>query len=243
MAVNIDILIVAMVVTGTFIALRWLEHRFGHRFTESEYERKVEELERRVQWLLDELQAATARIRELERAQHLLPPPKAPAIPAKPLLVVCGPDNRLCEIDRQALRRVGISFQRIFGATQQAITDELRRRRQDGTLYTWLHITAHANEEGIHLSDGVAPPGFWNDALTGIDVVFLAACQSADVADALAGLVTVIYVLEDIDNRDASDFTYAFWRRMKEHGDPVQAYRQAVIECPQLAEFTDIRRS
>lgn len=240
--VNTDILIVVFVVVGVFLAMRWTEKKWGHRFSESEYENKVADLESRVRWLLDELEQAKARIRELEKAQ-IQAPHRTESIPAKPLLFICGPDTSLCEIDRTALRRVGVSFQRLHMATRTSIENELRRRRQDNTLYPWLHVTAHAGEEGIMLTDGIAPPSFWNDMLTGVQVVFLAACQTASVADALAGMVTVIYVLEDIDNRDASDFTYAFWRRMREHGDPHRSYRQAVVEAPQIAEFTDIRRS
>lgn len=240
--VNSDILIVIVVVAGVVLAMRWTEKKWGHRFSESEYEDKVADLEKCVKWLLDELEQAKARIRELEKAQ-VHPQQHNDTIPAKPLLFVCGPDTSLCEIDRQALRRVGVSFQRLHMATKQALENELRRRRQDNTLYPWLHVTAHASEDGIMLTDGLAPPAFWNDMLPGVQVVFLAACQTAAVADALAGMVTVIYVLEDIDNRDASDFTYAFWRRMREHGDPQRAYRQAVVEAPQIAEFTDIRRS
>src|SRR3990167_2916991 len=242
MEFSLDIIIVLLVVAGTFVIMRWLERKSGRRISESDYERKVEELEERVKWLLDELQLAKGRIRELEKAQQNAST-KTASIPAKPLLFICGPDNRLCEIDRQALRRTGVSFQRLYDATQQMVSDELRRHRQDGNLYPWLHITPHAHNAGIQLADGVAPPAFWNDILSGVQVVFLAACKTATVADALAGMVTVVYVLEDIDNRDASDFTYAFWRRMREHGDPVQAYRQAVVEAPQIAEFTDIRRS
>jgi len=252
--VNTDILIVIVVVVAVFGAMRWTEKKWGHRFSESEYEskmtelekryeEKVADLEKRVRWLLDELEQAKARIRELEKTQTSAASHRNDMIPAKPLLFICGPDMSLCEIDRQALRRVGVSFQRLHMATRQAVENELRRRRQDNTLYPWLHVTAHASEDGILLTDGIASPAFWNDMLPGVQVVFLAACQTASVADALAGMVTVIYVLEDIDNRDASDFTYAFWRRMREHGDPQRAYRQAVVEAPQIAEFTDIRRS
>lgn len=240
--VNSDILIVIFVVTGVFWAMRLAEHKWGHKLSDADYENKIADLEKRVRWLLDELEQADARIRELEKGQ-VQPSHRNDTIPTKPLLLVCGPDTSLCEIDRLALRRVGVSFQRLHMATKQALENELRRRRQDNTLYPWLHVTAHASEDGIMLTDGLAPPAFWNDMLPGVQVVFLAACQTAAVADALAGMVTVIYVLEDIDNRDASDFTYAFWRRMREHGDPQRAYRQAVVEAPQIAEFTDIRRS
>lgn len=240
--VNSDILIVIFVVTGVFWAMRLAEHKWGHKLSDADYENKIDNLEKRVHWLLDELEQAKARIRELEKGQ-IQPQHRNDTVPAKPLLLVCGPDASLCELDRQALRRVGVSFQRLHMATRESVENELRRRRQDGTLYPWLHITAHASEEGITLTDGIAPPAYWNDILYGVQVVFLAACKTASVADALAGMVTVVYVLEDIENQDASDFTYAFWRRMKEHSDPYRAYKQAETEAPQIAEFANIRRS
>ncbi len=203
-----------------------------------------EQLEERVDFLVSELQKAGARIRELEQTALLARPPdpaKPSALPAKPLLIICGDDQDLCTNDRQALRRAGVPFQRLTHATKQSIADELRRRRQSGNLYPWVHIPAHANAVGIALADGVAEPGWWHEQLDGIRVVFLAACQTSSVADVLAGLVTVVFVYEDIDDRDASDFTYAFWRRMQTNGDPVAAYQAAIIEVPTVAEFTDIR--
>lgn len=235
----VDTAFVIIVSIGIFGMMRWLDVRFGDRLSETECERKIAELEERVKWLLNQYQDAMARIQELEAANRSGVPKNES--PAKPMLLLCGPDNALCDSDRHALRRAQISFQRLVDCNRQQLEDELRRRRQDGTLYTWVHITAHATAEGIRLRDGVADPSFWNETLIGIKVVFLAACQTAAVADALAGMVTVVYVLEDIENRDASAFTYAFWRRMREHGDPQRAYRQAVLEAPQVAEFTDIR--
>lgn len=250
-----------------FIILRWLERRLGHRLGEgaptrneqqiaqlqkeldeqrARYETKIEELEHRIDFLVGELQRAGIQIRDLERVvadknRVNVANDDVSALPAKPLLLVCSMDETLCDVDRHALRRANISFQRLFRATKATIGAELRRRRQDGTLYPWLHITAHANEQGILLADGIADPTWWNENMDGIKVVFLAACQTATVADSLAGLVTVIFVLEDIEHGNAGDFTYTFWRRMKEHGDPRLAYRQAITEVPGLAEYTDIR--
>jgi hypothetical protein len=253
---------VLVIVVIAFVGLRLIESRLGHRLFESEApdcedeirqlraqldeerernrrenelkDTRIRELERRVEWLVGQLQRA-GRVTE-ER-----PEPPAALPPAKPLLLVCGPDTEMCNLDRQSLRRAGISFQRLAPASKATVDDELRRRRQDGSLYWWLHITAHADDAGIALADGIAPPSWWSERLDGIKVVFLAACRTAAVADALAGLCTVIFVHEDIDNRDAADFTYAFWRRMREHGDPQAAYRQAILETPQVSEYTDIR--
>ena len=229
--VSYDLLTVIFVAVSAVAILRWVEKRVANL----DCQEKVAELESRVEFLWHELQAARARIAELETKGG------RNNLPIKPLLLICGPDNNICNSDRHALRRAQISFQRLLDSTRERITDELRRKREAGELYPWLHITAHATEDGIALMDGLAPPSFWNEILDGVEVVVLAACKSAKVADELAGMVTVVYIAEDIGDRDASAFTYAFWRRMREHHDPIQAYRQAISEATQVAEFTDIR--
>ena len=229
--INYELWVVVFVAVSSFMVLRWVEKRLA----QVDCKGKVEELEHRINFLWNELQAARARIVELEEQRNHV------GMPIKPLLLICGPDNKICDSDRHALRRAQISFQRLMEATKETVTQELRRKRESGILYPWLHITAHAIEEGIALMDGIAPPAFWNEILDGIEVVVLAACKSTKVADELAGMMTVIYITEDIGDRDASSFTYAFWRRMREHNDPVEAYRQAIGEATQVAEFTDIR--
>lgn len=229
--INYELWVVVFIAVSSFVVLRWVERRLA----QVDLRGKVEELENRVNFLWNELQVARARIVELQEERNNV------GMPIKPLLLICGPDNKICDSDRHALRRAHISFQRLLESTKEKVTEELRRKREAGQIYPWLHITAHAIEEGIALMDGIAPPAFWNEILDGIEVVVLAACKSTKVADELAGMVTVIYISEDIGDRDASSFTYAFWRRMREHGDAVKAYRQAINEATQVAEFTDIR--
>ncbi len=166
----------------------------------------------------------------------------AQQLPDRPLLLICAESSTLCNSDRIALRRACVPFVRLLDATKRSIADELRRRRQNGDLYPWLHITAHAGPAGIMLSDGIAEPAWWHEQMDGVRLVFLAACKTSAVADMLAGLVTVVYVREDIDNQDAADFAYAFWRRMRAGSEPVAAYGAAIAEVPQVAEFTDIRK-
>lgn len=204
---------------------------------------RIAELTRRVDFLVSQLQVA-GDMRSRPDSPPVGDPAPASPLPPKPLLLVCGPDPAMCELDRNALRRAGVIFQRLGNATRASISGELRRRRQAGTLYPWLHIAAHADARGVALADGIAGPEWWAGELDGVRVVLLAACQTEMVADALAGLVTVVFVSNaEIENRDAADFTYAFWRRMREHGDPVRSYQQAISEVPQVAEFTDIRVS
>lgn len=248
---NVDTLILLALIVVVFAFLRWLDRqKVIDLQTEmvaqrKRYEARIQELERRVDFLVEQLQKAGIQIHDLEQqlAHHpITVSPETTTPPAKPLLLICGTSATTCDADRHALRRAGIAFQRLYHATQRSIEDELRRRRQDGTLYPWLHISAHASPEGVALADGLASPSWWHERLDGIEVVFLATCQGAAIADELAGLVkAVVFVHEEIGDRDASDFTYAFWRRLKEGGDPHQAYRQALLEAPQVAEFVDIR--
>jgi hypothetical protein len=246
---NVDTLILLTLIVAVFAFLRWMDRQkvielqTEMTMQRKRYEARIQELERRVDFLVQELQKAGIQIHDLEQqlaSHHIVS--RETSLPTKPLLLICGTVATMCDADRHALRRAGVAFQRLYHATMNSIEDELRRRRQDGTLYPWLHITAHAGPDGVALADGLATPAWWNERLDGIAVVFLATCSGGAIADQLAGLVrAVVFVHEEIGDRDASDFTYAFWRRMKEGVDPHQAYRQALLEAPQVAEFVDIR--
>lgn len=203
---------------------------------ESKLLEQKHEFDRRVAWLVEQLQDEGAKVKALEiqsARDH-------PLLPAKPLLLICG-ISQFCAQDRMAIRRAGIPFHRILDATKTKIEDEFRRRRSDGTLYKWVHVNSHASADGVQLSDGMASATWWNETLIGIEVLFLAACETVEIADALAGMMTVVSTTEEILDKDAADFTYIFWRQMREHGNPGRAYQEALLAVPQVSEFTDIR--
>lgn len=188
-----------------------------------------------------ELQLRDAISRGSQRAN--LPVSLTGPVLLKPLLLICGADEIMCNNDRQALRRAGVTFHRLNLATKQLISDELRRRRQDNTLYSWVHVTAHAGPQGILLEDGIADPLWWGQNFDGVDVIFFAACKTSNVADQLAGLMHVVFMQADVDERDAADFTYAFWSAMVDKNNPADAYRTAVKMVPAVSEFVDYRRN
>ncbi len=160
-----------------------------------------------------------------------------------PLLHIEG-NAKFGNSDRVALHKAEIRFKRLTGATRQTIESEIRRRRLDGTLYKWAIISAHMGDAGVLLeaSADMVPPVWWNEHLGGLDVVFLNGCSSLVVADDLAGLVEVVVSLgEEVGNKDAADFAYAFWRRVKNGDDPGQAFESAINEVPAISEFADIR--
>lgn len=239
---NLDVLWVGIMVVGGWAALRFLDKRWGSHFDDTceeqirairkECQEKVRELEERIDWLLQQLQRSSPSFREATKQERQA---------AKPLLLILGSTQIAYEKDREALRRARIAFQRLVNPTKESIRQELQSGRQDDSAYVWMHIASHADETGIELADGIAPATWWHNNLDGIKVVFLAACKTNHVAQVIAGLTTVVYVMEEIDDQLAGELTYAFWRRMKEHGNPRKAYAQALEECPSAGEFTNIR--
>lgn len=203
--------------------------------------RQLDAADRRIEQIEAENIRLTQRVAELEAQLKIAP---LPSLPPKPLLIISGDDMDIFQRDRASVRRAEILFHRLVHATRASITAELRRRRQDNTLYPWILISAHAGPEGILLSDGIAPPEFWHNVLDGVKVIVLATCSSSTVADELAGLVeTVIWFSEDVDTQHAADFNYAFWRRMKMAANTHVVFADALREVPAVAEFVDIRTS
>lgn len=200
--------------------------------------KRINELETQLHFMIDQW-------RSLNSAQVSLPtdaqPTRRYALPTKPLLLICGEES-FCNQDRNALRQARIVFQRVMEATKLSVEAELRGKRMDGDSYLWVHVSAHADDRGVILSDGVADPDWWNSILDGIDTVLLATCRSSTVADRIAGLVSVVYLSEDLETGIASHFTQAFWSGMMTHRDAVLAFREALEKVPDVAEFANIRR-
>jgi len=214
--------------------IRDLEH------SNSKLELRIASLEEKLQSAEKELIITRAKLAE---ALSRVDSDSANPVPIKPLLVILGTDSAINDRDRHALRRARINYQRLADANQKSIVAELRRRREEGSLYPWLHISAHGGDGGILLSDGIAGPDFWHENLTDIQIVFLASCSSSTTADELAGLADwVIYFQEGVGNQDASDFTYSFWLRVGQGTPPPRAYQAAIEAVPSVAEFVDIRR-
>lgn len=204
------------------------------------YEKRIKELEQRVDFLLEELTKTKMEIAALQKNTQALRQNATP--PAPRVLLICGSDDRFCNSDRQALRRANVSFERIASATKADILRELRRKREDANPWRRIHISAHASDEGILLADGMASPEWWNEALNGVTGIVLAACKTMSVADSIAGLVPyVVAIRENINNEDASQFTFSFWRAVADGMFIPEAFDRALAETPQVAEYVVLR--
>jgi hypothetical protein len=229
------------------IALKWdLDYQNAIRRIENDwrdekqrYENRILELEKQVAFLLRALTTANNEIDALKKNTTAYRQITAP--PAR-ILLICGGDDRFCNADRQALRRAGVSFERLVNATKDSVRQELRRKREDGNPWKRIHISSHANDQGIALADGVADPDWWNETLNGVAGIVLAACQTMTVADAIAGLVPyVVAIREDINNQDASQFVFSFWRAVADGLSFPEAFERALSETPQVSEFAVLR--
>ena len=192
-----------------------------------------------------QLRAELEQVRQALATLNVAVPVSKLALPARPLLLVIG-DKALGRTDETAVERARIPYRRLVNCTAQMLDDELRRRRQDGTLYPWLHLTAHSGPEGIQLADGVVDRNWLVDRqrLQGIKILFLNGCSNVALADSLAGLVDrVIVVYEEIDDRDAGDFCYTFWNAVGHGATADEAFWEALRKTPQVSPYVDIRKA
>jgi len=159
------------------------------------------------------------------------------------LLAIFGPESKISVRVEQSLRRaLDGNYTRLENADEHEIQSELQRRRVDDNLYPWVCIAAHGTAAGIMLETGLQPSEFWQEQLTGVDTVMLLSCESAKVADMLAGVVRVtVYFLETAGVEEASQFCEVFWRAMDSGRTAEQAFVEARKAVPQISSYVGIR--
>ncbi len=161
---------------------------------------------------------------------------------SRPVLLVYGA-GPLGDSDRNAMRRAGVPFFRLNNAKLAGLSDEIQRRRSDGTLYDIVHISAHGQDDGtIDLNGQLVNGEELSDVMNGINCVFLSTCSNHYLADKLIGVVKyVIVVYEEIAVDDAANFVYEFYRRYKTNRNIDASFAEAIAVSPSVAEFVDLR--
>jgi hypothetical protein len=208
---------------------------------------RLQDAQREIADLRNQLKTANARIAELEIVYDIAPGQTPVRISPKrklhfPLLVICGPDANIVGADLTVLNGIGIRYTRLSDATQSDVADTISQAREDGRLYRWLLISAHAGPEGIILKDGIAPADFWMRHLSGIEVVGIAACKGTNIADHLrdrAGFVW--YFREDVPNEPANKFVQKFFQRLNAGETPETAFIACLDAVPEVAAYADYR--
>jgi hypothetical protein len=185
-----------------------------------------------------ELRVALERITLLDGKASL---PGTTGRPAKPLLLVqC---NKIFgDDDAQAIRRVGIPFHRLQECTSQKFDSYLQDFREDKASPWFVQISAHMGVDGVEFTDGVKGVQWLSQRIRDVRVLVLAGCENEEVGRQLVGLAQyVVVIYESISSRDAQSFSFSFWRAINEELGPREAFRRALIECPQTSEYIQMR--
>lgn len=208
---------------------------------------KLNEAQREIDKTQAQLKVALARITELEIMYEIAPGQMPTRLSPKrkllrPLLVVIGSGATFAGADMAVLDAIGVRYTRLQCATMQDVADELARAREDGRLYRWLLISAHAGPEGVQLQDAIAPADFWMRNLSGIEVVGIAACKGTNIADHLRDKVSFVwYFREDVPSGPANVFVQKFFQRLNAGETPETAFVACLDAVPEVSAFADYR--
>ena len=215
-----------------------------------EWQKRVQMLERDIAGLQrmlvekqNEIDQLRERIRQLERGT-IADSPNTPTERRRVLLVGIGDDAMLQE-DLAQLRRVqsqtNVRISRLMPVSRASLERTIERHRAAGTPVKLLHLAVHSGPQGLLFEDGIAD-GLWlSQHLAGIDIAMLAGCSNDTVADLLRVVPAVVSMREDVNNRDASLFSGAFWLAVGQGMDANEAFERALQRAPAvIGEFVEL---
>lgn len=167
------------------------------------YQRKISELEIRVDWLFGQLVNAGVKVPPMERAKSQSKPPVALGVWPESDLDIRG------EMD--AIYRSGLRYEPLdSNVTKGRILAVLRRVKPE-----ILHVGAHATRDGIMLDDGLALVGWWRSitAIHPFRLVVLNACESLEIVEAMydTGALSVVGMSKEIADSVAVAFAKEFY--------------------------------
>lgn len=241
---NTGTLLMALVIVGLFIFLAVTGRLPRH---DGELDR-LRLLENKMKYLQDEdirkgqliaqLQIELGEARE--RIKFLEGQLSKPTNEERPLLVVMGDDPALM-VDLAALRGIrGLRVTRLLPATYSALKTTLERWRRQGKPAEMVHFAVHSAPDGIRL-DKVVTREELSELLRGTQIVMLMGCTSAEVADMLAVVPTVIAFREQVPSAEAWQFALLFWRAIGEGLTAATAFERAVERGPtSIGEYAEL---
>lgn len=185
----------------------------------------------------------TERIRQLEHSAVVASRTDSPTQrQRKPMLVVGIGTDRMLETDLAALRSVsGFQLSVLRDVSRVSLETMLERHRANGFPVRYVHLAVHAGPTGLLFSDGLAD-GLWlSRHLDGVEILVLAGCESDRVADLLGVVGAVVSMRDEVENRDASIFTRAFWSAVVGGSDVETALAAALERSPSaVAEMVEL---
>lgn len=244
---NMGFLVMAVTIVTIFVYLTIsgrLPRRDGKLDRLRELEKKIvylqEEDIRKGQMIAKlqvELTEARERIRFLEGQQSK---PVVAMVDERPLLVVLGNDPALA-IDLAALRGArGLRVTRLLPATYASLKTTIERMRRQGKPLELAHFAVHAGPDGVCLDRPVRREEL-SELLRGMLVVVIMGCTSAEIADLLTVVPTVVAFREPVPHDEAWQFGLIFWRAIGEGLPADAAFERAVQRGPtSIGEYAEL---
>ena len=164
----------------------------------------------------------------------------------KPLLIAAIGSDVALNRDLTALRAVraqtGMQFIHIPDATFAKLKSQLYQQRASGHRYN-LHMAVHSGEQGIELGGVIVDAVALSEILEGVQVLMIAGCESAEVADLLGVVPFVVSFTEQVSHEAASELCKNFWMEIGQGGTPERALREALrLSPPNVSEFVTRHR-
>lgn len=193
------------------------------------FERKIKVLEQHNEYLMQRLMAQERPLANSSKT-----------VSTRTLFI--SSENEFYQRDRTTLFRSGVKFISLHGANSTVIQKELRAARNENNPFKVVIISAHGNEEGILLDDGLKDSQFWADVLFEVDLAFFTSCKSFGILNDLVGIVQYsIGMMDNIETELAEDFVYLFFREFTIYKNPKIAFQNAINTMPEISDRVTIR--
>lgn len=157
------------------------------------------------------------------------------------LVLVVGEDKML-RIDIAKLRGIKtLRLSVIDNASMLELRSILEERRSTGQPVKLLHISTHSGPEGVKFTDGLADGQWLSENLKDVEILVIAGCKAHRVASLLTIVPFVVSMRDEIENTDASTFSYHFWSAIGEGKEAEDAFHYALeksrVVVSEMAEF------
>lgn len=252
-----EVILTGLLATGVFLVILFVSVRRSagiptYESREAQLAKRISDLEEHIERqdivierltnMLYEKQAKveelTERVRQLEQVGGA----SKPVSKRKPSLALVVGTDKMLKIDIAKLR--GIKTLRL-SVIDNASKDELRgfleERRSSGSPVRLLHLSTHSGPDGVLFSDGLADGEWLSENLKDVEVLVMAGCKAHRVASLLTIVPFVVSMRAEIENTDASTFSYHFWFAIGEGQEAEDAFHYALEKSrdvvSEMAEF------
>ena len=252
-----EVILTGLLATGVFLVILFVSVRRSagiptYESREAQLAKRIASLEEhikrqdivieRLQDMLYDKQAKveelTERVRQLEQTGSK----ERVANKRKPSLVLAVGADKMLRIDIAKLRGIKtLRLSVIDNASKDELRSFLEERRSSSNPVRLLHLSTHSGPEGVQFSDGLADGEWLSENLKDVEILVIAGCKAHRVASLLTLVPFVVSMRAEIENTDASTFSYHFWFAVGEGQEAEDAFHYALEKSrdtvSEMAEF------